>query len=151
MKHTAVTPEEYIAQLPENRREAVTRLRAVLLANLPKGFREGMHYGMIAYFVPHELYRAGYHCDPKQPLPFMQIASQKNYIAIYHLGLYADADLMDWFNEAYSQTGKSRLDMGKSCIRFKKPEDIPFDLLGELARKMSVEDWIYLYEERLKR
>lgn len=151
MKHTAATPEEYIALLPENRREAVTRLRAVIRANLPKGFREGMQYGMIAYFVPHELYRAGYHCDPKQPLPFMQIASQKNYIAIYHLGLYADADLMDWFTEAYSKTGKSRLDVGKSCIRFKKTEDIPFDLLGELAGKMSVEDWIYLYEERLKR
>ncbi len=151
MKHAAVTPEEYIALLPENRREAFTRLRTVILANLPKGFREGMQYGMIAYFVPHELYRSGYHCDPKQPLPFMQTASQKNYIAIYHLGLYADADLMDWFTEAYSQTGKSRLDMGKSCIRFKKPEDIPFELLGELARKLSVEDWIYLYEERLKR
>lgn len=151
MKHAAATPEAYLAQVPENRREAFIRLREVILAKLPKGFQEGMHYGMIAYFVPHELYRAGYHCDPKQPLPFMQIASQKNYIAIYHLGLYADADLMDWFTESYSQTGKSRLDMGKSCLRFKKPEDIPFELIGELAGKLTVEDWIYLYEERLKR
>jgi hypothetical protein len=151
MKHAAATPEAYLDQVPENRREAFCHLREVILANLPKGFREGINYGMIAYFVPHELYRAGYHCDPKQPLPFMQIASQKNYIAIYHLGLYADADLMDWFTEAYSRTGKSGLDMGKSCIRFKKPEDIPFELIGELAGKLSVEDWIYLYEERLKR
>ncbi|MGI9161027.1 MAG: DUF1801 domain-containing protein [Saprospiraceae bacterium] len=151
MKHAAATPEAYLAQVPENRREAFSRLREVILANLPKGFREGINYGMIAYFVPHELYRAGYHCDPKQPLPFIQIASQKNYIAIYHLGLYADTDLIDWFTESYSHTGKSSLDMGKSCIRFKKTEDIPFELIGELAGKLSVEDWIYLYEERLKR
>lgn len=151
MQYQANSPEEYIAQIPEERKEAINKLRAVIQANLPEGFREGMGYGMIGYSVPHEIYPAGYHCDPKIPLPFMSFASQKNFIAFYHMGIYADPNLLQWFQNEYPKYVKTKLDMGKSCIRFKKPEQIPFELIGELVTKMSCQQWIDLYEKNYKR
>ena len=151
MQSTAKTPNEYIASLPEERKEVVEKIRKIVLKNLPKGFEETMGYGMLGYVVPHTIYPDGYHCDPKTPLPFMGMASQKNFIAFYHMGIYADAKLYDWFVEQYPKHCKSKLDMGKSCIRFKKMNDIPYELLGELVTKMSVQDWISIYEENYKK
>jgi uncharacterized protein YdhG (YjbR/CyaY superfamily) len=147
----AATPQEYIDSLPEDRKNAMNELRKVILANLPKGFKEGMGYGMLGYCVPHTLYPAGYHCDPKLPLPFMSVASQKSFIAVYHMGVYADPELLKWFTEEYAKHSKTKLDMGKSCIRFKKPEQIPFKLMGELASKMTVQQWIDRYESAFKK
>ncbi|GIV31185.1 MAG: hypothetical protein KatS3mg029_0536 [Saprospiraceae bacterium] len=151
MQSKATSPEAYIDELPPERREAISRLRQVILENLPDGFEETMSYGMIGYVVPHSIYPAGYHCNPKQALPFMSIASQKNYIALYHMGLYANEGLMKWFVEEYQRRVAGKLDMGKSCVRFKKMEHIPYDLIGELVQKMSVEEWIALYEAAIKR
>ena len=148
-KSNAITPEEYIEGLPEDRRDIMRKLRKVILKNLPKGFKEGMGYGMIGYVVPHTLYKPGYHVDPKQPLMFMALASQKNHIALYHMGLYGGAEL-DWFNKEWPKHSSKKLDMGKSCIRFKKPEHIPYKLIGELMKKMTVKDWISNYEKVLK-
>lgn len=150
-KNTAVTPDSYIASLPEERQRALNQLRKLFKKNLPKGFEETIGYGMIGYVVPHKLYPNGYHCDPKLPLPFLGMASQKNFISVYHMGLYADEQLFKWFTNEYSKHSKSKLDMGKSCIRFKKPDQIPFELLGELVSKMSPKQWIDLYEKNLKR
>ncbi|TDP59430.1 DUF1801 domain-containing protein [Flavobacterium dankookense] len=151
MQSTAKTPLEYVASLPEERKIVIEQLRTIVLKNLPKGFEETMGYGMLSYVVPHSIYPSGYNCDPKTPLPFLSLASQKNFIAFYHMGIYADDKLLNWFVSEYPKHCKSKLDMGKSCIRFKKMNDIPFELLGELASKMSVQDWISLYEEKLKR
>ena len=151
MTSNAKTPQDYIDQLPEERKEAVNKLRNVILAQLPKGFSEGIGYGMLGYVVPHTIYPSGYHCDPKQPLPFMALASQKNSINFYHMGIYANKDIYDWFVNEFPKHSKKKLDMGKSCMRFKKPEDIPFQLIGELVAKISVEDWIATYEQNLKR
>lgn len=151
MQSTATTPQAYLAELPADRQEAMNQLRQTILENLPKGFAEIMASGMINYVVPHSLYPAGYHCDPKQPLPFLGLASQKNYIALYHMGLYADPEFLEWFVSEYPKHSKAKLDMGKSCIRFKKPEQIPYRLIGELIGKMSAEEWIELYESKLKR
>jgi uncharacterized protein YdhG (YjbR/CyaY superfamily) len=151
MQSRASTVDEYMAQLPEDRKEPMEQLRSVIKKNLPKGFVEQMSYGMIGYVVPHSLYPPGYHCDTTLPLPFINVASQKNFIAIYHMGLYADAKLMNWFVEEYAHHSKTKLDMGKSCIRFKKPQQIPFKLIGELCGKMGVKEWIYLYEHLYKR
>jgi len=151
MQSKASTPDAYVDELPEDRQEAINKLRKIIKKNLPKGFKEEMNYGMIGYVVPHKIYPDGYHCDPKLPLPFMSVASQKNFIAVYHMGLYADEKLMKWFTDAYSKAVPGKLDMGKSCMRFKKPEQIPFELIGELAAKMSPEDWIARYEKVLKR
>jgi hypothetical protein len=129
----------------------VRRLHDLIMENLPQGFEAGVGYGMLGYVVPHSLYPAGYQCDPKQPLPFIGLASQKNSISFYHMGLYADQALLDWFVGEYPKYCKTKLDMGKSCIRFKKEENIPFPLLAELVRKMKPEDWIRLYEANLKR
>jgi hypothetical protein len=129
----------------------MTELRDVILKNLPKGFAEVMSYGMIGYVVPHKLYPNGYHCNPKLPLPFANIASQKNFIALYHMGVYANPELLKWFTAEYKKRVPSKLDMGKSCIRFKNPEEIPFELIGELMRKMSPKDWIAVYEKNLVR
>jgi len=147
----AATPEQYLKDLPADRKEPVMKLRETVLKNLPKGFKEVMGYGMLGYVVPHELYPQGYHCDPKQPLPFANIASQKNFIALYHMGLYMNPKLLKWFTEEYSKQSTTKLDMGKSCIRFKKPEHIPYKLIGELIKKISVDDWIKIYESVLKR
>lgn len=151
MKYTANSPEEYVAQLPVDRQDAVQCLREAIKANLPEGFQECMNYGMIGYVVPHSLYPGGYHCDPSLPLPFMNIASQKNFIAVYSSSVYADPNIQAWFLDAYGKLGIGKPDMGKSCIRFKKPERIPFALIGELAGKMTVAQWIALYERNVKR
>lgn len=151
MKIKASSPEEYISKVPEDRKEAMSKLRQTILKNLPKGFAECMSYGMIGYCVPHSLYPAGYHCDPKQPLPFMAIASQKHFIAVYHMGMYAKKELLDWFTKEYPKHCKSKPDMGKSCVRFKKVEDIPYKLIAELTKKMSAAEWIKIYEKNIKR
>lgn len=145
------TPDHYISHLPGDRIAPMEALREVIKSNLPPGFEETMSYGVIGYVVPHTLYPAGYHCDPKLPLPFMSIASQKNFVAVYHIGIYALPELMNWFVTEYPKHAKGKLDMGKSCIRFKKPDQIPFRLIGELASKMTVEDWVRVYESGLKR
>lgn len=150
MQSKATTVEQYIAELPPERQKAVAELRKVIKEKLPKGFSEGMGYGMIGYCVPHSLYPAGYHCAPKLPLPFMNIASQKNFIAVYHMGVYAEPKLLKWFTDEYAKAGVGKLDMGKSCIRFKKPENIPYKLIGELASKVTVEKWIEYYEKNIK-
>ncbi len=151
MKHEAATPDEYISQLPDDRKDALIRLREAILKNLPEGFAEQISYGMIGYVVTHTAYPPGYHCDPKLPLPFMALASQKNHIAVYHMGIYADKALMDWFVSNFPKHTKAKLDLGKSCIRFKKPEQIPYDLIGELAGKMAAEYWIHVYETTIKK
>ncbi|CAN5688636.1 DUF1801 domain-containing protein [soil metagenome] len=151
MQSQALTPQEYVDSLPGDRKQAINELRKVILKNLPEGFCEVMGYGMLAYVVPHSLYPAGYHCDPRQQLPFISIASQKNFIAIYHMGIYADEKLLNWFTDEYKHQGNTKLDMGKSCIRFKKPELIPFDLIGKLASKITPEEWIAVYETKFKR
>lgn len=129
----------------------IQKIRTTVNKVLPKGFKETVGYGMIGWVVPHSIYPSGYHCDPKQPLPFMGVASQKNHIGFYHMGIYADEQLLNWFTENYPKHCKTKLDMGKSCIRFKKPENIPFELISQLVAKMTVEDWIKLYESKLKR
>ena len=151
MQSKAKTVDEYITEIPADRQKAMQELRKVIKKNLSKGFQETMNYGMVGYSVPHSKYPAGYHCNPKDPLPFMGIASQKNSINVYHMGVYADPRLLKWFQEAHAKASPKKLDMGKSCIRYKKPEDIPFQLIGELAAKMTMEQWIALYESLLKR
>jgi Domain of unknown function (DU1801) len=151
MTSKATTPEQYLKELPADRKEPITKLRETVLKNLPKGFKEVMSYGMLGYVVPHEIYPGGYHCDPKLPLPFASIASQKNFIAFYHMGVYADPALLKWFTSEYPKHSIAKLDMGKSCIRFKRVEHIPFKLIGELIKKISVKDWIKTYETNIKR
>lgn len=150
MKIQADTPEEYISKLPEDRRPAFEGLRSTILSKLPEGFEEMMGYGMLAYSVPFSIYPAGYHCDPSIPLPFVNLGNQKNFIALYHMGLYAKPELKKWFVEAYPTFARYKLDMGKSCIRFKKMEDIPYELIGALISKMGAEEWIEIYEKTIK-
>lgn len=147
MQSIASTVPAYVAELPADRKNAIEQLRKVIKKNLPKGFKEEMSYGMIGYVVPHSIFPAGYHCDPKLPLPFMSIASQKNFIAVYHMGIYSDPMLMKWFTEAYAIAVPGKLDMGKSCLRFKKPDHIPFELIGELSSKITVQQWIDMYQK----
>ena len=144
------TVEAYIEALMPDRKEAVSKLRQVFLENLPEGFVETINYGMIGYVVPDSLYPEGYHCDPKQPLPFINIASQKGFIAIYHIGLYADDKLLEWFTSEFPKHSNTKLDMGKSCIRFKKPEQIPFELIAQLAKKVTPNDWIETYVRQFR-
>jgi uncharacterized protein YdhG (YjbR/CyaY superfamily) len=151
MQSKARTTKEYIAELPENRKEPILKLRETILKNLPRGFEEVMSYGMIGYVVPHSLYPAGYHVNPELPLPFINIASQKNFIALYHMGIYSDKDLLNWFVSEYPKHVKTKLDMGKSCIRFKNTNNIPYKLIGELVSKMSAELWINKYEQAWKK
>ena len=146
----ATTPEEYIESLPEDRRKIISEMRKAILKNLPKGFEEVMGYGMLGYVVPHKIFPRGYHCDPKQPLPFISIASQKNHIALYHMGLYASSKI-DWLEQEWKKHSSKKLDMGKSCIRFKKAEDVPLELIGTLAAMMTPQEWIQLYEKNLAR
>ena len=140
-----------MAELPDERREPMSRLRNTILTHLPSGFEEVMNYGMIGYVVPHSTYPEGYHCDPKQPLPFMNIASQKHYIAVYHSGIYADKEILDWFVGEYPKYMSTKPDMGKSCIRFKKVDSIPYELIGQLCEKISVQGWIDTYEKQVKK
>jgi len=147
MKSEAKTPDEYIAELPEDRKVAVQKLREIALKNLPKGFKEVISYGMLGYVVPHELYPKGYHCTPDLPLPFFNIASQKNSLNIYHMAIYADSDLYKWIVDEYPKYSNAKLDMGKGCIRFKKVDAIPFEMIGELLSKISPQQWIEIYEK----
>jgi uncharacterized protein YdhG (YjbR/CyaY superfamily) len=151
MQIFAENPDAYIAALPEERQVVMEQLRKCVKSTIPTGFAEIVNYGMLGYVVPHSIYPSGYHCDPKQPLPFMGMASQKNFVAFYHMGIYADEKLLNWFTAEYPKHCKSKLDMGKSCIRFKKMNDIPYELIAELAGKMTTKDWINLYESKLKR
>lgn len=148
MQSNAQTPEEYISQIPDNYREAVSLLRKTILENLPAGFKEQMSYGMIGYVVPHSIYPKGYHCDPKLPLPFLNIAAQKNFIAIYHMGIYANPELLNWVTDEFRRYSK-KPDMGKGCIRFKNASQIPYALIGELVKKIEVPEWITFYESNL--
>lgn len=150
MKREFDSPEQYIEHLPESRKKAINKLRKVISTNLPQGFTEMMNYGMIGYVVPKTIYPDGYHANPELPLPFINIASQKHHIALYHLGLYADKDLMNWFLEEFKKYNNKKPDIGKSCIRFKNDEQIPFDLIAQLAKKMKPQDWINLYQKKLK-
>jgi hypothetical protein len=151
MPSAAKTVDDYLISLPEERKKVMTELRKVILKNLPKGFSEVMSYGMMGYVVPHSIFPDGYHCDPKLPLPFMGMASQKNFISLYHMGIYADPKLLNWFTKEYPKFCKSKLDMGKSCIRFKKTDDIPLSLIGELVSKMSPDQWIKLYQTSFRK
>lgn len=151
MSMPELSPENYINQAPQDRQEPLNTLRSTILENLPQGFQEGMQYGMIAYYVPHSIYPSGYHCNPKEPLPFMSFASQKNSINLYHNGIYADPGIYTWFVSEYPKYCKRKLDMGKSCIRFKNLDDIPFALLAQLVKKLTVKQWITLYEHAVKK
>ncbi len=150
MQSKATTVAEYLAELPEERRAALEAVRQTILKNLPKGYEEGMQYGMIGYFVPHSVYPPGYHCDPKQPLPFACLASQKNYISVYLGCVYADPEHEAWFREAWAKTGK-KLDMGKSCVRFKKLDDVPLNVIGQAVKRVPVKKFIEHYESAIKK
>jgi len=151
MKYEANTLDEYIAQLPPERKVVIKKLRHIALGNLPKGFEEKLSYGMLGYVVPHSLYPAAYHVNSELPLPFLNLASQKNFIALYHSGIYADISLMNWFKSEYPKHCKRKLDMGKSRIRFKSMDNIPYQLIEELFTKMTPKEWISLYEKNIKR
>lgn len=151
MKVNGTTVEEILANVPEERKEAFNKLHQVIVANLPEGFAPGISYGGLGYVVPHTAYPSGYHCKPIEPLPFAGIASQKNSINFYHMGMYAQPELYDWFVNEFPKYSSRKLDIGKSCVRFKKVDDIPFELIGALMQKMSLTDWITLYESNLKK
>lgn len=151
MQSSAKTVTDYIIEIPEESKPVFSKLRETILNNIPKDFEEQMSYGMIGYVVPHSIYPDGYHCNPKLPLPFISIASQKNFIALYHMGIYVIPELLQWFTTEYSKHSKQKLDMGKSCIRFKKMEQIPFDLIAELCKKLSVAEWIRCFEAQIKK
>lgn len=151
MKIPAQSVEEYLENLPEERKEPMQKLRKIISENLPEGFEEQLSYGMIGFVVPKTLYPKGYHCTPELPLPFLNIASQKNFIALYHMMVYADKSLHDWFTEEYPKVCKTKLDMGKSCVRFKKMDDIPYELIGELCKKVTPQQWIERYEKMLNK
>ena len=150
MQSKVENPEAYLNKLPEDRKAPMITLRDTIKANLDPDFEEVMNYGMLGYVVPHTIYSQGYHCNPKLPLPFMNLASQKNFIAVYHSGMYAKKEILDWFVAEYPKHCKRKLDMGKSCVRFKTMSDIPYDLIGQLAAKMNVKEWIALYETNIK-
>jgi hypothetical protein len=147
----ATTVKEYLDSLPAERKEAINKLRKIILANIPKGFEETISYGMVGYVVPLSIYPDGYHCDPKLPLPFITLASQKNYIALHHMGLYGSEKLLKWFTEEYPKHSKVKLDMGKGCVRFKKIDQIPYEFIGTLCSKLTIEKWIELYESNFKK
>ena len=147
MQSKAKTVADYIDSLPSDRKKIIIEIRKTILKNLPKGFQEEMNYGMIGYVVPHKLYAEGYHCDPKMPLPFINVASQKSHIAVYHMGLYSSGTLLDWFQDEWKEYCSKKLNMGKACIRFKKPEDVPLDLIGELVSRLTPQQWIDIYEK----
>jgi hypothetical protein len=150
MKPTGKTVKDILVNLPEDRAEPFNKLHDVIVKNLPKGFEAAISYGGLGYVVPHTLYPAGYHCKPSEPLPFAGIASQKDSINFYHMGIYSDPELLKWFVTEYPKHSKQKLDMGKSCVRFKKLNEIPYKLIGELMKKMSAKEWIEKYEATLK-
>lgn len=149
MQYEVSTLDEYFEIIPPERKEAVKKIYETLKMNLPNGFEEQISYGHIGFVVPHSMYPNGYHCEPTSPLPFIGLASQKNFIALYHMGIYSDEKLLNWFIEEYPKHAKRKLDMGKSCIRFKKTDDIPYDLIGKLASKITPDQWIATYEKNL--
>ncbi len=151
MKIEANTISEYMKNVIDERKPYLNKLRKTILENIPKGFEECFHYKMIGYVVPLATYPNGYHCKPDTPLPFVNLASQKNFIALYHMGIYANPKIHDWFVKEYPKHCKYKLDMGKSCIRFKKMEDIPYELIAELIQRYSVKKWINTYETALKK
>ena len=151
MQTSGKTVEEILDNIPEDRSESFNKLHQIIVKNLPKGFEPGISYGGLGYVIPHSIYPAGYHCKPIEPLPFAGIASQKNFISFYHMGIYSEPKLLEWFVNEYPKHSNQKLDMGKSCIRFKKMDDIPFDLIGELCTKTTVDRWITLYQSTLKR
>ena len=151
MNSTAKTPSEYLSQLPEDRKAPIEKLRQTILDHIDPKFQECINYGMLGYVVPLTTYPEGYHCNPKLSLPFMNLASQKNFIAVYHSGMYAKKEIYDWFVAEYPKHCITKLDMGKSCVRFKKMDDIPYALIGQLAAKMSTNEWITLYESQIKK
>lgn len=152
MTSKASTVEQYLSEIDDPDKKTMTeKLRTTILKNLPDGYKECMNYGMIGYVVPHSLYPKGYHCTPELPLPFMNIASQKNSVNLYHMGIYMKQDLLDWFVNEYKKNYKAKLDMGKSCMRFKKEENIPYALIGELVKKLSTDEYIQLYESILNK
>jgi hypothetical protein len=151
MRINANSIEEYISQVPDDRRDAFSKLRETIAAKIPNGFHEEMSYGMIGFVVPHSIYPAGYHTTPKLPLPFVNLASQKNFISLYHTGIYANPKLLDWFTDEYLKRTGKKPDMGKGCIHFNSPWKIPYDLIGELMGKITVNDWIDLYERNYKK
>lgn len=150
MNSKATTIKEYIDELPEDRKEVILKLRKTILENLPEWFKEELSYWMIGYVVPHSIYPSGYHCKPELPLPFINIASQKNHIAFYNMWIYSDTDLYDWFVSEYPKYSNKKLDMWKSCVRFKKLDDIPYELLWKVVSKISVDKWISIYEKTIK-
>ena len=143
--------QEYKRNIPEDRKDIFDKLMKTIRENIPKGFSEELSYGIPAWVVPHSLYPKGYHCSPELPLPFVSIASQKNFIALYHMGIYATPELLDWFMKEYPKHSKRKLDMGKSCIRFKKMDDIPFEIIGDLMKKMNPKEWMEKYENAFVR
>jgi hypothetical protein len=149
MNTTATTPNQYIASLPPDRQKVIRKLRAVIRENLPRGFEETIAYGMLAWVVPHSLYPAGYHCDPKKPLPFMNLASQKQYVSLYHMALGV-GPLLSWLRTEWPRHTDEKLDAGKGCLRFRKLDRIPCQLVGELAAKMTPQEWIDAYEVALE-
>jgi uncharacterized protein YdhG (YjbR/CyaY superfamily) len=151
MQIPAVSIDDYISKIPEERQEIFKNIFDTINDNLPKGFTNNISYGMVGWAVPLETYPAGYHCTPGSPLPFMALASQKNFIAFYHMGMYAKPELLNWFVEEFPKHSKRKLDMGKSCVRFKKMDDIPLELIAELSKRMTVEDWINTYESNFKK
>ncbi len=151
MKIIASSVEDYISKIPEERQEPFQQLRQTILDNIPEGFEEVIGYDMPAYVVPLSRYPDGYHCKADTPLPFTSIASQKNFIGFYHMGLYADPELKSWFEQQYAEQVPTKLDMGKSCVRLKRMDQIPYALIGELMTKISVDDWIATYERNYKK
>ena len=151
MQYKADSPEAYIEHLPEDRQPVIAAMREAVNRNIPPGFEETVGYGHFGWVVPHTMYPAGYHCNPKDPLPFLGIASQKNHIALYHMGIYSDPKLLSWFQNEWPKHSDRKLDMGKSCIRFKKPEHVPVSLIGELSSKMTPAEWIDRYEATMKK
>ena len=150
MKIKANNILEYKKNIPEDKKDVFDKLMKTVRENIPKGFSEELSYGIPAWVVPHSLYPKGYHCSPELPLPFVSVASQKNFIALYHMGIYTTPELLDWFMKEYPKHSKQKLDMGKSCIRLKKMDDIPYKLIGELSKKMTSRDWISIYEKNIK-
>lgn len=151
MQNSIETVEYYMDQVPEEKKDSFIKLYETISKNLPEGFQEHISYGMIGWSVPLKTYPAGYYCKPNTPLPFISLACQKNFFALYHMGIYAEPDLLNWFVEEYKKHSTRKLDMGKSCIRFKKPDDIPHELIAELCQKTSPQEWIVLYEKEFKK
>ncbi len=151
MQYDVDTVDQYMAALPKDRKAAIEKLRKIILDNLPEGYEEQISYGMIAYVVPLSRYPKGYHAKKGEPLPFLSLASQKNHIALYHMGLVGNREMEEWFVEEYAEHVPTKLDMGKSCIRFKNPDHIPYDLIAELCQKLTVDQYINAYEKALER